>query len=140
MTSPILQTAGRTLFHTLLVFSLFMLFAGHNNPGGGFIGGLVAGAALVLRYLAEGSDDLRRLVPVPTATLLGAGLVCASVAGVIGPLSGQGVLSSASLDATLPLFGDVHLTTVMLFDTGVYLVVIGVVHGILDTLGAEAER
>ena len=59
MTSLILQTTARALFHTILVFSLFLLFAGHNNPGGGFIGGLVAAAAIVLRYLAHGPDDAR---------------------------------------------------------------------------------
>lgn len=140
MSSVILQTAGRTLFHTLLLFSLFLFFAGHNNPGGGFIGGLVAGSALVLRYLAEGPDDLGRLLPVPPEVLLGLGLLSATAAGLLGPLTGHGLLASAHAGAVLPLLGEVHVTTVLLFDAGVYLIVLGVVYAILETLGGEVNR
>lgn len=139
MTSVILQTAGRTLFHTLIVFSLFLLFAGHDNPGGGFIGGLVAGSALVLRYLAEGPDDLARLVPGSAAVLVGVGLVCATSAGVLGLVTGHGPLGAVHAGFGLPLVGEIHLSSVLLFDAGVYLIVIGMVDAVLETLGGEID-
>lgn len=139
MSTLILQTAGRTLFHTLIVFSLFLLFTGHNAPGGGFVGGLVAGGALILRYVAEGSDDLRRLVPVTPPSVLGAGLACAAVAGAVGLVAGESFLTYEALELTLPLFGSVKLATVLLFDIGVYLIVVGMVYAILESLGAEMD-
>lgn len=139
MSSLILQTSGRALFHTLVVFSVFLLFAGHNSPGGGFVGGLVAGAALVLRYVAEGPDDLSRTVPVAAATLLGAGIACAASAGVLGLVAGQPFLTSQYLEVAVPLVGELKVTTVLLFDVGVYLIVVGMVYAILETLGAEMD-
>lgn len=136
MTSLILQTASRTLSHTIVVFSLFLLFAGHNNPGGGFIGGLVGAAALVLRYNAEGIADPRRVVRARPAHLLGTGGLLAVLAGVAGLLAGGAFLEGVTLEwAQAPVFGDVKLSSVLLFDIGVYLIVVGVVYAILDALG-----
>jgi multicomponent Na+:H+ antiporter subunit A len=137
--SLILQTASRTLFHTLVVFSLFMLFAGHNAPGGGFIGGLVVAIALALRYAAEGPDDVRRLVRVGAPSILGTGLLLAGGVGVTAAAAGRSFLESAVLDLHgLPLLGDVHVSSVVVFDAGVYLVVIGLTVAVLETLGGEA--
>lgn len=137
MASLILQTAGRTLFHTIVVFSLFMLFAGHHLPGGGFIGGLIAASALVLRAVAEGPGDLDRLMPVGPEGLLGAGLLAAAGAGVAGLAGGRAFLEQVALDVHLPLVGDLHVTSVLVFDIGVYLIVLGMVHAILRTIGVE---
>ena len=71
----VLEVVTRLLFHTIVVFSVYLLFTGHNEPGGGFAGGLVAGLALVLRYLAGGRYELGEAAPVDPGLLLGAGLL-----------------------------------------------------------------
>jgi multicomponent Na+:H+ antiporter subunit A len=138
--SVILEVITRILFHTILVFSLFLLFSGHNEPGGGFAGGLVAGLALVLRYLAGGRYELGEAAPVDPGLLLGAGLLIAGGTGVGGLVLGAEVLQTAILEHTFPVLGDVKLVTSLFFDIGVYLIVVGLVLDILRSLGAELDR
>ncbi|MGY1802859.1 Na+/H+ antiporter subunit A [Blastococcus sp. SYSU D00922] len=138
--SVVLEVITRVLFHTILVFSLYLLFSGHNEPGGGFAGGLVAGLALVLRYLAGGRYELGEAAPVDPGLLLGAGLLFAGGTGVAGLLLGAEVLQTAILETTLPVLGDVKLVTSLFFDIGVYLIVVGLVLDILRSLGAELDR
>ena len=139
MSSVILETGTRAVFHTILLFSLFLLFAGHNAPGGGFIGGLVAAAALVLRFVAHGPDDVRRMVRVRPEKLLGTGVLLAALAAIAPMLVGGQLLSSDTFTAALPLIGKVKGSSVLVFDIGVYLVVIGLVLTMLDTLGGELD-
>ncbi|MGR7025035.1 Na+/H+ antiporter subunit A [Geodermatophilus sp. URMC 62] len=138
--SVVLEVVTRILFHTIVVFSLYLLFSGHNEPGGGFAGGLVAGLALVLRYLAGGRYELGEAAPVAPGLLLGCGLLFAGGTGVAGLLLGAGVLQTAVLEATLPVLGDVKLVTSLFFDLGVYLIVVGLVLDVLRSLGAELDR
>jgi multicomponent Na+:H+ antiporter subunit A len=138
--SVVLEVITRILFHTILVFSLYLLFSGHNEPGGGFAGGLVAGLALVLRYLAGGRYELGEAAPVDPGLLLGAGLLFAGGTGVAGLMLGAEVLQTAILETTLPVLGDVKLVTSLFFDMGVYLIVVGLVLDILRSLGAELDR
>jgi multicomponent Na+:H+ antiporter subunit A len=136
----VLEVATRMLFHTVLVFSLYLLFAGHNHPGGGFAGGLVAGLALVLRYLAGGRYELGEAAPVDPGRLLGTGLLLAAGTAAAGLLLGGDVLSSAVVEATLPVLGHVKVVTALVFDVGVYLVVVGLVLDVLRSLGGELDR
>jgi len=138
--SVIFEVGTRMVFHTMLVFSLFLLFAGHNAPGGGFAGGLVAGIALTVRYLAGGRYELGEAAPVHPGHLLGTGLFLSAGAGAVPVLFGGTILQSTIVDLHLPVFGDVHLATALFFDIGVYLVVIGLVLDILRSLGAEVDR
>lgn len=138
--SVVLETAVRLVFHTILVFSLYLLFAGHNQPGGGFVGGLVAGLAFVLRYIAGGRAALREAVPVDPGVPLGLGLLLAAGTGVVALLAGGQFLESGKVSHDLPVLGVLKATSALPFDTGVYLVVVGLVLGVLRTLGAEAER
>jgi multicomponent Na+:H+ antiporter subunit A len=138
--SVVLETAVRLVFHTVLVFSVYLLFAGHNQPGGGFVGGLVAGAAFVLRYISGGRAALKAAVPVDPRVPLGLGLVVATVTGLGALAVGGQFLESGKVELELPVLGLVKVTSALPFDTGVYLVVIGLVLGVLRTLGAEAER
>ncbi|MGY1740379.1 MULTISPECIES: Na+/H+ antiporter subunit A [unclassified Blastococcus] len=138
--SVVLEVITRVLFHTILVFSVYLLFSGHNEPGGGFAGGLVAGLALVLRYLAGGRYELGEAAPVAPGALLGTGLLFAGGTGVGGLLFGGEVLQTAILEATLPVLGDVKLVTSLFFDMGVYLIVVGLVLDVLRSLGAELDR
>jgi multicomponent Na+:H+ antiporter subunit A len=138
--SVVLETAVRLIFHTVLVFSLYLLLAGHNQPGGGFVGGLVAGLAFVLRYLAGGRAALREAVPVDPGVPVGLGLVLAAGTGCVALVVGGDFLESGKLALDVPVLGLVKATSALAFDSGVYLVVVGLVLGVLRTLGAEAER
>ena len=138
--SVVLEVVTRILFHTIVVFSVFLLFSGHNEPGGGFAGGLVAGLALVLRYLAGGRYELGEAAPVDPGLLLGVGLLVAGGTGAVGLVLGADVLQTAILETTLPVLGDVKLVTSLFFDVGVYLIVVGLVLDILRSLGAELDR
>ncbi|MCW2676554.1 MAG: mnhA [Modestobacter sp.] len=138
--SVVLEVVTRVLFHTIVVFSVYLLFSGHNEPGGGFAGGLVAGLALVLRYLAGGRYELGEAAPVDPGLLLGVGLLFAGGTGVVGLALGAEVLQTAILQTTLPVLGHVKLVTSLFFDVGVYLIVVGLVLDVLRSLGAELDR
>ena len=138
--SLVLEVVTRLLFHAVVVFSLFLLFAGHNQPGGGFAGGLVAGLALVLRYLAGGRYELAEAAPVDPGRLMGLGLLLAGGTAAAGFLLGGQVLESGYLDVTVPVLGDVALVSALVFDVGVYLIVVGLVLDVLRSLGAELDR
>ena len=125
------------LFHTALLFSLFLLFAGHNAPGGGFVGGLVAGAAFVLRFVQGGTDEVRRTTPLSWAAMVGIGLVVTVTTGAAAWLRGGEFLKSGKLAFDLPLLGTVKTTSALVFDIGVYLVVVGLVVGMLLALGQK---
>ncbi len=138
--SVILEVATRILFHTMVVFGLFLLFSGHNLPGGGFVAGLVTGIGFVVRYLAGGRYELSAAAPLQAHVLLGTGLVMATGTGIASMVFGASVLQSAIIRATLPVFGDVKLVTSVFFDLGVYLIVVGLILDILKSLGAEIDR
>lgn len=138
--SVILEVGTRLVYHTMLIGSLFLLFAGHNLPGGGFAGGLLAGIALVMRYLAGGRYELGAALPLHPGILMGTGLSVATLAA-LGPIFfGGTTLQSAVFEFTLPAFGDVKFATAVIFDIGVYLVVVGLVLEILRSMGAEIDR
>ncbi|GAA2908041.1 multicomponent Na+:H+ antiporter subunit A [Microbacterium keratanolyticum] len=138
--SILLEVIVRVLFHTIIVVSIFLLFAGHNLPGGGFAGGLVAGMALVMRYVAGGRWELGAAAPTDAGRLLGAGLILAVGAAVVPLFFGEAPLTSTFWEATLPVIGHVEFVTSTIFDIGVYLVVIGLVLDVLRSLGAEVDR
>lgn len=135
--STILTVVVRLLLPTVIVFSLYLLLSGHNAPGGGFVGGLVAGAAVVLLYAAGGVDLMRRVLQIPAEVFLGVGLLFAQVTAIVPWLFGMQVLESRVFDLHLPVFGEIHLASPLFFDIGVYLVVVGLVAKTLETLGAE---
>ena len=138
--SVVLDTAVRLVFHTVLVFGLYLLFAGHNQPGGGFVAGLVAGCAFVLRSVVGGPDALARAVPVGPGVLLGGGLLLSAGTGAAAWLLGAQFLESGKVELDVPVLGLVKATSALPFDVGVFLVVVGVVLALLQTLGAEAEQ
>lgn len=138
--SLILEVVVRILFHTIIVVSLYLLFAGHNLPGGGFAGGLVAGMALVMRYVAGGRYELGAAAPTDAGRLLGVGMMLAVGAAVVPLLFGAAPLTRWILEAEIPVVGHIEFVTSTIFDIGVYLVVIGLVLDVLRSLGAEVDR
>jgi multicomponent Na+:H+ antiporter subunit A len=138
--SIIFEVVTRLVFHTVVVFSMYLLFSGHNNPGGGFAAGLVTGLALMVRYLAGGRYELDEAAPVDAGALMGVGLFVATGSGLAPLAFGGAVLQSALVDLPLPLLGDVHLVTSLFFDVGVYLVVVGLLLDLLRSLGSGVDR
>lgn len=138
--SILLEVIVRILFHTIIVVSIYLLFAGHNAPGGGFAGGLVAGMALVMRYIAGGRWELGAAAPTDAGRLLGAGLILAVGAAVVPLFFGLAPLTSAVWEAEIPVIGHIEFVSSTFFDIGVYLVVIGLVLDVLRSLGAEVDR
>ena len=123
----------------IMVLSFYFFFAGHNTPGGGFAGGLTAGLALVLRYLAGGRYELGEALPVDAGKVLGAGLSLSAGTAVASLLLGAPVLSSAVVQLDVPVLGHVKLVTALFFDLGVYLIVVGLVLDVLRSLGARVD-
>ncbi|WP_341995339.1 Na+/H+ antiporter subunit A [Microbacterium sp. LWH7-1.2] len=138
--SIMLEVIVRILFHTIIIVSLYLLFAGHNLPGGGFAGGLVAGMALVMRYVAGGRYELGAAAPTDAGRLLGTGMTIAVACAIVPVFLGDQPLTSYFWEWDVPLLGHVEFVTSTLFDIGVYLVVIGLVLDVLRSLGAEVDR
>lgn len=137
--SLILDVTVRTIFDSAVVLSIFLLLAGHNQPGGGFVGGLVAGAALGLRFVSGGRDAVLRTVRVRPWTILSIGLLCSAITAAAPLLVGDPVLAQPLLELDLPFFGKVHATGALPFDVGVYLVVVAMVTMVLDAVGTEDD-
>ncbi len=133
--SPLLDPTVRVVVPAALVLALYFLFAGHNQPGGGFAGGLVAGAALALVFVAGGIEAVRAIVRLRPTTVIGSGLALSAATALVPLLLGHGVLSSAKGSIDLPVLGVVHVTSALAFDAGVFVVVIGVVAAILESFG-----
>lgn len=111
----------------MLLISVLLLLRGHNEPGGGFVGGLVAATAFTVHALAYNAGAARRSARVSPRTLMAAGLAIALVSGLPGVVFGRPFLTGVWGSANLPFLGKVTLGTPLVFDLGVYLVVAGVV-------------
>lgn len=138
--SMVLEVSTRLLFPTMMVLSVWLLMVGHDNPGGGFAGGVVAGLAFVLRYLAGGRYELGESMPIPAGILLGGGLFLAAFGGALPLLSGRAPFQSVPVDVALGPIGNLHFTTAMILDVGVYVLVIGLIIDLVSALGAEIDR
>jgi multicomponent Na+:H+ antiporter subunit A len=134
----IADVSARGVFPAVVVGSVYLLLAGHNQPGGGFVGGIVAGAAIAVRYVTGGVDEVRSLSRAHPWTVLGAGLLLAVVTATLPIALGNDVLEAATVEADLPLLGDVKIGSVLLFDLGVYLIVVGLVLMMFESFGDEA--
>ena len=137
MRGLILPTATTYLMPVLLLLSIFLLLRGHNEPGGGFAGGLVAAAAFVLLSVASGVSVARRALQVDPRSLIGVGLVLMIVSGFVGPLFyGEPYLTSHWWKFPVGDY-EVALGTPLLFDIGVYLGVAGTILLIVFSLEEE---
>jgi len=135
MKSLILRTASRYLMVLLVLLSVFILFRGHNEPGGGFVGGLLIAGAFALYALAYEAQAARRLLRFDPRTIIGVGLVTAAGSGLAAMWHGQPFLTGLWLPYPIPFLG--KLGTVLFFDLGVYLVVLGTTLLVLLTLEEE---
>lgn len=134
-TSLILRTASRYLLPLLLIFSVFLLIRGHNQIGGGFTGGLVASAALMLYAIAVSPRVLEERLPFRPVRLIAVGLLTAAISAALPMFQGKPFFTGLWLKEEVAVIG--KMGTPLLFDTGVYMVVIGIVLWIMLTLAEE---
>lgn len=139
MSSMILRTAMGLIFPLTLVFATYMALKGHNEPGGGFIGGLVAAVAMVMVRLSHGKDAMARLLPFHPRVIVATGLAIATLTGIVPLLFNLPMLTSRA-PYIYPLGQEVHLPTALFFDLGVLLVVVGVAAGMIFRLGEEVRE
>ncbi|MBD2844583.1 Na(+)/H(+) antiporter subunit B [Paenibacillus sp. IB182496] len=133
----ILQSAAKLVVFVILTFSAYLFLSGHHEPGGGFIGGLMSAAALVLLALAYDLDTIRSVLPVNYRIVTATGLLLAILTGAGSFLFDRPFLSHAFDYFTLPLLGKTELATAVLFDLGVYLAVVGVTMTIILSIGED---
>jgi multicomponent Na+:H+ antiporter subunit B len=140
MDSILLRTGARVIVPIQLVFSLFLLVRGHNEPGGGFIGGLLAAGAIILYGIANGMPAARRKLRVQPQTLIGIGVIAATLSGVFALVAGRPFMTGL-WGGSMPtlLAGTLKFGTPLLFDVGVYFVVIGVAVLMIFSVAEEAD-
>lgn len=134
MNSLILREASRLLVGAMLMFSVFMLLRGHNEPGGGFIGGLIAAIAFSLYALAAGPEAVRAALRADPRILAKAGLGMAILAGLIALLE-----SGPFLTGVWGEIAGIKVGTPLLFDIGVYFAVVGAVLTIVLALKEQVD-
>jgi len=136
MKSLIFRTIAPIIVSVMILFSIFVLLRGHNEPGGGFIGGLIAVSGLAIYGIAFGTGAVRRALRFHPMAIAGAGLLIAMLSGLVSIFAGVPFMTG--LWITPSLFGtDIPLSTVISFDLGVYLVVLGAITSIVLALEQE---
>lgn len=138
--SQVVDAISRLLFASIAVLATYFLFAGHNQPGGGFVGGLTVGAAISLRYVAGGAEAVRKSVRLPASLVLGGGLGISLSTAFIPLLLGGSVLEHADLAWNIPVLGSIKTTSALPFDIGVFLVVVGLMLMAIEAFGGEPEH
>jgi len=129
--SPLLNTVARLVLPPAILYSVYLLFRGHQLPGGGFIAGLMVANAVILQYVAGGRTATRDGAPTTPERLIGIGLFLTLGTGLVAMALSYPFLTSAFTYVDIPLFGKFELASALAFDVGVYLVVAGVTLAIL---------
>ncbi len=137
MTSLVLRTATRFLITLLLLFSVFLLLRGHNEPGGGFVGGLVAASAFALYSIAYDVRSTRRVLHIDPRTCIAIGLLVAVASALLPVFAGRPFLTGLWGYLGLPGRAALDVGTPLLFDIGVYLVVMGMTLTVILSLSEE---
>src|SRR5690606_10192914 len=119
---------------------LYFLLRGHNLPGGGFVGGLIMATGIILQYMVGGVLWVEARPLIRPQAWIGLGLLVAGLAAMSVWWAGQPLLSASSVDLVLPLVGSVHLSSVLLFDLGVYMLVVGATVLIIIALAHQSLR
>ncbi|MDF2854988.1 MAG: monovalent cation/H+ antiporter subunit [Neobacillus sp.] len=133
----ILQTITKFVVLIILLFSVSIFFGGHYSPGGGFVGGLMTAGAIVLLLLAFDIKTVAKLIPINYISVVAAGLLIASLTVMGALFFDVPVMTHAYKYFDLPILGHTSLHTAVVFDLGVYLVVVGVTMTIIQTIGED---
>ena len=132
MKTLIFKTASEYLLPILILFSIFILLRGHYLPGGGFVGGLIASIAFVIHSFANGLEQTRNIIKFHPGLLIPIGLGIALISGVAPLFIGHSFMTGLWLEDPIPVIG--MIGTALIFDTGVYFVVIGITLTIIFTI------
>ncbi|WP_257008304.1 Na(+)/H(+) antiporter subunit B [Bacillus sp. FJAT-45350] len=132
-----LHTITKVATFIILTFSVYLFFAGHNNPGGGFIGGLMTASALLLMYLGFDMKSIKKAIPFNFTHMIAVGLLISLATGIASMIFGYPFLTQFDQYVTVPLLGEFHLTTALPFDLGIYLVVVGIALLIILTIAED---
>src|SRR5690625_1621455 len=135
----ILRSTTSLISFILLGFAIYLLFAGHNSPGGGFVGGLTTSAAFLLMYISFEQSTIDNILSINFINLVQIGLIIALVTGLVSLLFNKPILTRTYAPFNLPLFGEFELATAMLFDLGVYLTVLGTTMTIILTISSDQK-
>ena len=135
--SILLQTVARLTFYLMMILSFFLYWRGHNDPGGGFVAGLLASGAIILQMLAFGIEQVKKLLPFNPILVLASGLAIALATGLAAMLFQFPFMTSALFVRDLPLLGSFEISSAAVFDLGVYLTVVGATIGIIFAIGED---
>lgn len=138
-TDVFLQTSTKILVFIIMTFSIFILFAGHHNPGGGFIGGLITSSALVLLYITFDLQTVRDIIPVDFNILAAGGVIVSVLTGTASFLFHVPFLTQTFTYVDLPLLGKTELASAVIFDLGVYMTVIGTTMTIITSISEDEK-
>lgn len=136
--SVVLDTTLNAVFHSVMIFAVYLHFAGHNSPGGGFIAGLVIGAGLILRVIT-GREMLGSRFSMSPQILMGIGVLLVTGTALTSLALGNALLEHHTVQATIPVLGKVKTTSALPFDTGILLLVVGVISSFIEVLVGEPE-
>ncbi len=136
----ILQTTASLITFILLGFAIYLLLAGHNSPGGGFVGGLTTAAAVVLMYMAYGEKTVKKILPINYLFFIPLGMLIATLTGLGSLVFGVPFLTQTFGEVVIPIIGEVELATAMLFDLGVYFTVFGTTMTIILTIAQDQAK
>ncbi len=134
-----LHSITRVVTFILLAFSIYLFFAGHNSPGGGFIGGLMTASALLLMYLGFDMKRVKKAIPFNFTTMIAVGLLVALFTGVSSMLFGYPFLTQFFEYYDLPVLGNTELSTALPFDLGIYLVVVAIALTIILAIAEDVS-
>ncbi|GAA0611750.1 Na(+)/H(+) antiporter subunit B [Virgibacillus siamensis] len=135
----ILRMTTSIIVFILLGFSIYLLLAGHNSPGGGFIGGLMTASAILLLYISYGTKAVEKILPVNYRLLIPIGLLVALGTGIGSFFFNVPFLSQTFTYVEMPFFGKLELATAMMFDIGVYITVLGVTLTIILSISRDQK-
>lgn len=136
----ILKSTSSIIVFILFGFAIYLLFAGHNSPGGGFVGGLTTSAAVLLMFMAYGEKTVNKVLPFNFIHFIPLGMLIATLTGLGALLFNVPFLTHTFGSITLPIIGEIELATAMLFDLGVYFTVFGTTMTIILTIASDQNR
>ncbi|CAA3712337.1 Na(+) H(+) antiporter subunit B [Staphylococcus aureus] len=130
----VLRTVTKLVGFILLTFGFYVFFAGHNNPGGGFIGGLIFSSAFILMFLAFNVEEVLESLPIDFRILMIIGALVSSITAIIPMFFGKPFLSQYETTWILPILGQIHVSTITLFELGILFSVVGVIVTVMLSL------
>lgn len=137
--SLILRTISLGLLYIIILFSVFVFLQGHNAPGGGFIAGLIAGGMILIQFMAFSRAELREVFSPIFHRIIGIGVLLAATSGFLGPLLNEAYLEGFHWTVNLTGGDALAVPSVLFFDLGIYLVVIGTVVSVFMALEEKSE-